>query len=190
MPRVIVRLEDVVTSTFLTPRSRMHVMPWQPDEDTCSDCGFTWSIEIRDAIRLVQSAPDRFSDLFAKGSGAEPDRPDAWTSTSYLWHVVDVLRLGTERLWTLSLDSGSGVPGWDQEALAEVRNYDKLSPKVGLRALEAATRDWTQAAWEAPPNAAVKHPAFGALTTADSIRRNAHEVSHHARDVQRLQIED
>ena len=163
----------------------MPFMPSQPDEGPCSDCGFSWSIDIGDAIRLVQSAPEDFRDVFAKGVDKD-DRAGGWSSTGYLWHVVDVLRFGTERLWTLALDPTSGVPGWDQERLAEARSYERLSLIVGLRALEVATADWVRAAEDAPLTATVTHPTLGELAASHSIRRNAHEVQHHARDIKRL----
>ena len=70
-------------------------------------------------------------------------------------------------------------------ALAEVRRYQQLSPGVGLLALAAAQREWSQAAAAAPVTAAVSHPEFGTLTTVDVIRRNAHEVRHHLMDISR-----
>ncbi len=40
-----------------------------------------------------------------------------------VWHTVDVLRFGPERLWTLSADPNFGVPSWDENAIAEERSY-------------------------------------------------------------------
>jgi hypothetical protein len=67
--------------------------------------------------------------------------------------------------------------------MAANRNYEKLSPVVGLKALKAAAHDWVAAARDAPLDGKVEHPSLGTLTTFDSIRRNAHEVQHHAADV-------
>ena len=154
-------------------------------ERECSECGYLWSLDIPEAVDLVDGAADRYARLFADGIGSRSEDPARWSPTAYLWHVVDVLRFGTERLWTLTLDAGSGVPGWDQDALAAIRHYEKLSPAVGLRALQVAAVDWVEAATEAPRSARVEHPVFGTLTTEDSIRRNGHEVHHHALDIQR-----
>ena len=41
----------------------------------------------------------------------------------YVWHLVDVLRIGTERLLTLTYDPGRGIACWDENALAEARRY-------------------------------------------------------------------
>lgn len=100
----------------------------------------------------------------------------------YVWHLVDVLRIGVERLLTLQMDPASGVPCWDENQLAEARRYRRLSPLVGVAMLDAAVQDWLQAAEQAP-DAQVEHPLFGTLTTLDVIRRNAHEAHHHLRDI-------
>jgi hypothetical protein len=156
----------------------------EPGAPSCEDCGFRWSMSSDEAILLVEAAPDRYSAILGNGAGSRSDDPNHWSATGYLWHVVDVIRLGTERLWTLSLDAGSGVPGWDEEALAEARRYEQLSAVVGLRALDVAVRDWVRAAHETPPSAEVAHPVFGGVSTHHAIVRNAHEIQHHARDIE------
>jgi len=156
----------------------------KPQAAHCSDCGFDWSMSSDEAILLVEAAPDRYSAMLANGAGPPSEDATQWSATGYLWHVVDVIRLGTERLWALTLDSASGVPGWDEEALAAARRYEQQSLIVGLRALAVAVDEWIGAAREAPPSAEVSHPVFGTMSTHDSVLRNAHEVRHHARDIE------
>jgi hypothetical protein len=110
---------------------------------------------------------------------------DRWSASMYVWHLVDVLRIGTERLLTLAIDPARGIPCWDENALAEVRRYQQLSPGVGLIALQSAAREWSRAAAAGPATAEVSHPQFGTLTAVDVIRRNAHEVHHHLMDITR-----
>jgi DinB superfamily len=100
----------------------------------------------------------------------------------YVWHLVDVLRIGAERLLTLRLDPTRGIPCWDENLLAEARRYAQLSPGVGLAALEVAARQWLDTVAETP-DADIEHPQYGTLSTADLIRRNAHEVQHHLGDI-------
>lgn len=182
---VLIRHHEVLELDGAGGRFRMGPPQRQPDEEKCQGCGYLWSVSLDEAVSLVEGAADRYTRLLAGGGGGRSEGPGRWSATGYLWHIVDVLRFGTERLWTLTLDAGSGIPGWDQDALAAVRHYDKLSAAVGLRALQVAARDWVQAAREAPRTAQVEHPVFGTLTTGDSIRRNAHEVHHHQLDIQR-----
>ena len=75
-----------------------------------------------------------------------------------------------------------------ENALAAVRQYDKLSQHVGLRALAGAVPLWRDAADAVAPDASAEHPRYGTLTAADVIRRNAHEVHHHAWDIARSPI--
>jgi hypothetical protein len=158
----------------------------EPPPAICADCGFDWSMSSDDAIALVQEAPKRFGRLMSDAVGPPSDDPKHWSETGYLWHVVDVIRLGTERLWILALDPLSGIPGWDEEALAAARRYERLSPIVGLQALGVAIRDWVRAAHEAPAAGEATHAVFGTLSTHDAIVRNAHEIQHHARDIEQV----
>lgn len=103
----------------------------------------------------------------------------------YVWHLVDVLRIGTERLLTLLLDSASGIPCWDENALAAARRYAELSPMVGLAVLERAASEWAEVALRVPDEAETEHPQFGGIGVAEVMRRNAHEVQHHILDIQR-----
>ena len=103
----------------------------------------------------------------------------------YVWHLVDVLRIGTERLLTLAHDPARGITCWDEKALAEGRRYQQLSPAVGLIVLRSAAEAWTAAAAVAPADVQVHHPQFGSLGALEIIRRNAHEVHHHLMDINR-----
>ena len=85
----------------------------------------------------------------------------------------------------LDHDPGRGIPCWDENALAEARRYQQLSPAVGLVVLRSATREWTNVASNAPIETVINHPQFGTLGAVEIIRRNAHEVHHHLMDINR-----
>lgn len=87
----------------------------------------------------------------------------------YLWHLVDVLRIGTERLLTLTLDAERGIPCWDENALAENRRYAQLSPLVGWAVLERAVPEWIRVAESTSDEAQADHPVFRALGALDVI---------------------
>ena len=76
-----------------------------------------------------------FGSVLSQIDPTEAVDPGLWSASRYVWHTVDVLRFGTERLWTISADPSFGVPAWDENVLADVRSYDQLSPFVGLIAL-------------------------------------------------------
>jgi hypothetical protein len=148
----------------------------------CSDCGYGWDKPIEDVIEIVRAAPDLFTSVLSSRSWPPPSEPHEWSATGYLWHLVDILRFGTERLWTIVLAAGTRMPGWDQEVMAANRHYEQLSVAVGLKALQAAASEWVRAANATPMDGSIEHPSLGTLSTEISIRRNAHEVVHHARD--------
>jgi hypothetical protein len=162
------------------------LMRWKPEAERCVECGFSWSIAPADAVGLVDSSPQRVNSTL-EGADRAKERPTAgvWSPSEYLWHLVDVLMIGRERLLTISTDPAAGIPCWDENALAEVRHYDALSPLVGLIAYESAAYEWVALARNVPVEDSVEHPQLGTLTAGDIMRRNAHEVQHHELDIRR-----
>jgi hypothetical protein len=162
-------------------------MRWQPDGPVCAECGFDWRLASPDAIDLVAQVPDAATAAITRIRDPMHRTGDPWSASMYLWHLVDVLRIGTERLLTLTHDPGRGIPCWDENALAEARRYQQLSPTVGLMVLRSAAQAWVTAAAEAPADVQVRHPQFGVLGAREIIRRNAHEVHHHLMDINRAE---
>src|SRR5215469_14046762 len=107
-------------------------MRWQPDGPVCAECGFDWQLAPQDAIDLVAQVPDAAAAALTRTRDPTQRSGDRWSASMYLWHLVDGLRIGTERLLTLTCDPGRGLPCWDENALAEARRYQQLSPAVGL----------------------------------------------------------
>jgi hypothetical protein len=136
-----------------------------------------------DAIHLVASSLPRLEVAVAGRDAYLPARVGRWSVVQYLWHTVDVLRYGAERLWTLDLDPARGLAAWDENDIARARNYSALSPVVGLRAYASAVNVWLDAAQAAPSDTRATHPEFGILNALDVIRRNSHEVEHHLADI-------
>ena len=152
----------------------------------CPECGFDWNVADYDELvgRCVSTIAV-FGGVVSQIDPTEAVEPGLWSASRYIWHTVDVLRFGTERLWTISADPTFGVPTWDENVVAEVRAYDELSPVVGLIALVAAADQWQTAAFEAPREVRTPHPDAGSISAFDVVRRNAHEVFHHLWDVSR-----
>ncbi|HWE66795.1 MAG TPA: DinB family protein [Acidimicrobiales bacterium] len=159
---------------------------WDHHAGLCEECQFDW--DETDFDNLVGRCVRGVAVFGAALSRIDPSaavEPGLWSASRYVWHTVDVLRFGTERLWTLSADPSFGVPAWDENLMAESRAYDQLSPMVGLVALIAAVRSWRTAALEAPHDVSTPHPEAGAICAFDIVQRNAHEVCHHLWDIQR-----
>jgi hypothetical protein len=160
-------------------------MRWQPDSPVCAECGFDWQMARQDAIELVAQAPDAAAAAISGLKDPAQRAGGRWSASMYVWHLVDVLRIGTERLLTLTHDPDRGITCWDENTLAEARRYQQLSPAVGLIVLRSATEAWTTTAAVAPAGLEVRPPQFGTLGAVEIIRRNAHEVHHHLMDINR-----
>src|SRR5215472_1756378 len=160
-------------------------MRWQPDSPICAECGFDWQMTRQNAIELVAQAPDGAAAAITGIKGPARRTGERWSASMYLWHLVDVLRIGTERLLTLAHDPDRGITCWDENALAEVRRYQQLSPAVGLIVLRSAAQAWTATAAVAASDVQVRHPQFGSFGAVEIIRRDAHEVHHHLMDINR-----
>ncbi len=159
---------------------------WKRRTGRCSECQFDWAEpDYETLVGQCVHGVAVFGEVLSRVEPSEAVEPGLWSASRYLWHTVDVLRFGTERLWTISADPAFGVPSWDENVVAEVRSYDALSPVVGLIALIAAARAWREAALEAPHDVTTGHSEAGQIGAFDIVQRNAHEVSHHLWDVQR-----
>jgi hypothetical protein len=159
---------------------------WEHREGPCPECGFDWDETDYEVLvgRCVSSIAV-FGEVLSRIDPTDAVEPGLWSASRYVWHTVDVLRFGTERLWTISADPAFGVPTWDENVVAEVRAYDELSPIVGLIALVSAVDAWRTAAFEAPHDVATPHPEAGSICAFDVVQLNAHEVCHHLWDVRR-----
>ncbi|MGD0321050.1 MAG: DinB family protein [Acidimicrobiales bacterium] len=160
-------------------------MRYTTELDPCPACLFSWTMDREEALGLVRQSPPRYVRALMVRNPRLSTRPGVWSPCEYLWHMVDVLRIGTERLWTLTLEPTIGVPCWDENELARVRSYANLSVPVGLRAHARAVEEWVTAAEEAPAGVETAHPELGTITALDVIRRIAHETKHHLVDIER-----
>jgi hypothetical protein len=160
----------------------------EPDElsGLCPECSFDWDVtDYEDLVGQCVQAVAVFGEVLSRIDPSAEVQPGLWSASRYVWHTVDVLRMGTERFWTLSADPTFGVPLFDENLMAESRSYDALSPMVGLIALIAAARSWRTAALEAPHDVVTPHPEAGTICAFDIVQRNAHEVCHHLWDIER-----
>lgn len=148
----------------------------------CVECGFVPPASVEAAIAVVERSVD---ELIAAAEGAKPTGPDdgSWSAAQYLWHVVDVLRFGVERIITISVDPDAGAMPWDADEMMQVRSRSPHSVPVGVEALRYAASQWVAVARLAPEFGTTEHPALGGISLLESLTRNAHEVVHHTFDI-------
>ena len=154
--------------------------------DPCRECGFVWSIGQADAAELVTGIPRRLGELLA-GLDASLRHPDlSWSVGAYVCHVADNLRIWAERLAGQALGATGPVSAFDQDRLADVRNYDRIPIEAALWSLRRAVGDWEEAIMlVADKNITLHHPERGAQTLLDGVRSNSHDAHHHVWDIQR-----
>lgn len=145
---------------------------------TCPACGFDWTTDLESAVLAVLDAPGRYAHAFAGRDGPRSMVDGSQSPREHLWAAVDVLRFGTERLWTLALDPDAGVMPWRPADAAALRQASPMSVRVGLWALSVAAGDWGRAARDAPPDVSAWHDDIGWMNRLLMIRRDAHDVVH------------
>ena len=149
----------------------------------CSQCGFDWTATADEALERVRNVPGRYASAFAGREGPRYGVDGAWSAREYLWHVVDVLRHGSENLWTLAVDPDAGFPPWREHDVMAARSASPMSVRVGLWALAVAAGEWSRAALEAPSDVSAWDPENGWVNRLSVLRWGAHEVVHHELDV-------
>ncbi|HEX3795228.1 MAG TPA: hypothetical protein VHV57_12080 [Acidimicrobiales bacterium] len=78
---------------------------WEIHHGLCGECGFDWDeLDFEDLVGQCVSGVGIFGEVLSKIEPAEAVGPGLWSASRYVWHTVDVLRFGTERLWTISSD--------------------------------------------------------------------------------------
>src|SRR5215467_7048794 len=160
-------------------------MRWEPDSSVCIECGFDWTMAHKAATAEITQVPDAAEAAIGRLQDPKRRVGETWSASQYVWHLVDLLRISSERLLTLIHDPGSGITGFDENALTEARRYQQLSTVVGLISLRIAARDWADTASNAPAEAIVTHDELGEMGALEIIRRTAHEIHHHLMDIDR-----
>lgn len=155
--------------------------------DPCRECGFDWSIAQGSAAAgIVAETPTRYAELLA-GTDGRQQHPDlSWSAGSYVCHVGDNLRIWAERLAAMARGASGSVAPYDQDLLAQARQYQAVPVEGALWPLRRAVSDWSEAvALAAQHNVVLHHAEQGQLTVLDVARSNAHDAHHHRRDIER-----
>jgi hypothetical protein len=155
--------------------------------DPCRDCGFSWQLTAREAIRVVEQLPERSRQLLSGHTGHERHPDLAWTPAAYLSHITDNLRNWAERLAGARLAGAVSVPGYDPDLMAAARRYNEIAPAAALWSLEHAAAAWVESATAALDDEVVlQHATRGIQRAQDVARNNAHDGFHHLWDIKRI----
>ena len=152
----------------------------------CRECGYNWTISMADGVPLVASLPFAFSELLEGWSGKELHPSLSWSVSGYVLHVADNLRIWAERLMGVVDGVPLVVGNYDENKLADVRNYENIPIQAALWSLTRSVDDWLSSVESAPSSGVVLvHPVRGELTLSDVVLSNAHDALHHQWDIER-----
>ncbi len=155
--------------------------------DPCRECGFDWSISTDEAIQSVTNLPADFTRLLGERDGRETVPGLSWSAASYVCHVADNLRIWAERLSGARVSGVLEVPGYDQDLLAQARNYHDIGVGAALWSVQSATDLWLDSVASALAGHVVLiHATRGRMTTAEVVRSSSHDGAHHVWDVRRI----
>ena len=175
--------------------------------EPCAECGFSWAADLDASVALVSKIPAAYARMLQGASGDERPDPSAWTTTAYVSHVGDNLRIWAERLAGIIRGGSPDVGGYDQDALAAARGYASISLPSALWSLSRSVDDWLGVVAEVAAASAVVeeeaevaevaeasqlrpvlvHPERGPQSLVEVVRSNAHDAFHHQWDIQRAQ---
>ena len=149
----------------------------------CPQCGFDWTLATEAGARPRGHRLRPLLPRLRRARGSALRRGGPWSPREYLWHVVDVLRHGTENLWMLAVDPDAGFAPWREHDVMAARSPSPMSTRVGLWALAVASGELDPGAHEAPPTSRRGTRDEGWVTAATCCGGAAHEVVHHENDV-------
>jgi hypothetical protein len=161
---------------------------WGPSlyGDPCRECGFVWGVSSQDAIVLVVNLPGAYAHVISGASGNERHPDLGWSVAEYVCHVADNLRIWAERLMGVVNGASSEVGGYDENELADARNYERIPLQAAMWSLARSVDDWQIAVGRSRPSGPVLvHPERGEQSLSDVVRANAHDAFHHQWDIGR-----
>jgi hypothetical protein len=166
------------------------VTDWGPSTygQPCRDCAFDWSVTLEDARARLATIPREYGEVLASAgaTGTERHPALAWTVAGYVSHVADNLRIWTERLRGVASGATRQVGGYDENELAQARNYALIPIEAALWSLGLSVTEWGKAVDASrPAGVLMVHPERGELDLLAVVTSNTHDAHHHLWDVRR-----
>lgn len=151
--------------------------------DPCRICGFEWNGVNRPGA-LIDSASGRYRALTEGRDGREEVPELTWNLVAYVCHVADNTKIWAERLASAAFGASGAIASYDEDALAVARSYRAIALPAALWSLERSLGDW--AAAKALGGTGILHPEQGELSVDAVELIVAHEIDHHAHDIQAI----
>jgi hypothetical protein len=154
--------------------------------DPCRECGYNWTISLNTGVSRIARLPFAYGELLEGRTGREQHPSLSWSVTEYVSHVADNLRIWAERLMGVVDGVPLVVGNYDENKLADARNYEDIPIQAAMWSLRRSVDDWLSSVEAAPSSGVVLiHPVRGELTLSDVVLSNAHDALHHQWDIER-----
>lgn len=139
------------------------------------------------AVSLVEQLPSRFAKRLQSSTGREFHPDLTWSTSAYVSHVADNLRVWSERLIGAMASGETQVVGYDQDLLGVARHYNEINLHAALWSLDWAVKGWTKTILAAlETGTELQHSTRGLQRAEDVARTNAHDAVHHLWDIDRI----
>lgn len=153
----------------------------------CRECHFDWEMRPTATVRLVEGLPAEYAGRLRNATGREFHPDLAWSTSAYVSHVSDNLRIWSERLKGALVSGEKRVAGYDQDLLGVARRYEEINLHAALWSLDWAVLGWTRTMREAlKAGTELEHSTRGIQRAEDIARSNAHDAVHHLWDIDRI----
>ena len=125
---------------------------WGPSVygDPCRECGYNWTISLADAVSHVADLPFDYGGLLEGKSGREQLPELAWSVTGYVSHVADNLRIWAGRLMGVVKGAPLLVGNYNENKLADARNYKDIPIQAAMWSLTRSVDDWLRSSRPLP----------------------------------------
>jgi hypothetical protein len=155
--------------------------------DPCRECGFDWSLTDDATLEQLSQYPSEVEAALSGATGGERHPDLTWSVGAYVCHVGDNLRIWSERVGGAVAGAGPDIDAYDQDLLADARNYDSIPLVTAKRSLRHSVAEYTATLAEASETGVLLvHPERGDLSRSDVLHANAHDALHHLWDIRRI----
>ncbi|KWX68156.1 DinB family protein [Mycobacterium sp. NAZ190054] len=163
-----------------------------PEEfgDPCRECGYQWPQTPGDIARIHAQVHQSLDAITVAQFGRVTAAP-LWSVGEYLCHIGDNERIWAERFAALDhRPTAVPIAPFDQDKLAEARNYHLIGYASSMWSLKRAFEDFTETSQAAlRHDATLLHPERGALSALDAVNTVVHDCYHHWWDIRRILAE-
>jgi hypothetical protein len=155
----------------------------------CRECGFSWSITLNEGVTLVTDMSVEYRSSLMGATGKEQHPRLSWSVAAYVCHVADNLRIWAERLAGIAAGGPPEVGLYDDNLLAQARQYEMVPLEAALWSLEQSIASWQLGVEQAAAaDVVLVHPEYGEQTVDEVVRSNAHDTAHHLWDIRRSRV--